>query len=147
MLRSPTPRPIEYERPVLDLSADALRMALQAMIAGSDEHGGIEGIVTIKDLVAELVGELQDEYDPGAPTAVKMGDTEWLADGRLTIEDLEAAIGIVLPDGPYGTAGGLIMSIAGRIPEEGDTVHVDGVRLTVLQMDRHRVDRLKVELL
>ena len=109
-----------------------------------DEHGGVDGLVTIKDLVAELVGELQDEYDPGAPSVVPIATGEWLADGRVPIEDLGEAIGMDLPRGEYTTAGGLFMAVAGRIPDEGDTVMVDGAAFTVLQMDRNRVDRIRV---
>ncbi len=110
-----------------------------------DEHGGIEGIVTDKDLVAELVGELQDEYDPGTPTVVKIGQTQWMTDGRIPLEDLEEALGTRLPPGPYSTAGGLFMALAGKIPDEGDVVHTDGVALTVVAMDRNRIDRIRVD--
>lgn len=111
-----------------------------------DEHGGIEGIVTMKDLMSELVGELQDEYDPTAPTVVRIGRTHWLADGRLPVEELSQHTGITLPTGPYSTVGGLYLALAGAIPEEGDRVTVDGsAHLVVLRMDRNRIDRVRVE--
>ena len=118
------------------------RRAAFAMV--QDEHGGVEGIVTVKDLVAELVGELQDEYDPGAPSVTRIGPNEWLADGRLPIEDLGAAVDIPLPAGPYTTIGGLLMAIAGRVPSEGDEILVDRLAFTVLQMDRNRIDRIQI---
>jgi len=111
-----------------------------------DEHGGVEGVVTIKDLMSELVGELQDEYDPGSPSVVTLAPRTWMADGRLDIEDLEKAIGIAFPEGPYSTIGGLYLAAAGRIPDEGEHIDVDGVQLTVLQMDRNRIGRLRIEL-
>lgn len=110
-----------------------------------DEHGGVEGIVTIKDLMSELVGELQDEYDPGAPSVVKIGPRSWVADGRLDIEDVEEACATTFPDGPYSTIGGLYLALAGRIPNDGESVDVEALRLTVLQMDRNRIDRLRIE--
>lgn len=110
-----------------------------------DEHGGVEGIVTDKDLIAELVGEFQDEYDPGSPTVVRMGPRQWLSDGRVPLEDLEEALGATFPEGPYSTAGGLYLALAGKIPVEGESVRTDGVQLTVLSMDRNRIDRLRVE--
>ncbi|MBT8208715.1 MAG: HlyC/CorC family transporter [Acidimicrobiia bacterium] len=111
-----------------------------------DEHGGVEGIVTMKDLMSELVGELQDEYDPTAPTVVRIGRLQWLADGRLPVEELSQHTGITLPTGPYSTVGGLYLALAGAIPEEGDQVTVDGgARLVVLRMDRNRIDRVRVE--
>ena len=117
------------------------------LAAVMDEHGGVEGIVTIKDLIAELVGELQDEYDPGAPSVVKIGPAVWLADGRLDLEDIEEMTAIELPAGPYSTVGGFYLAVAGRIPDEGDAIDVGGVRLTVLQMERNRIGRLRIELL
>lgn len=110
-----------------------------------DEHGGVEGLLTAKDLLAELVGELQDEYDPGIPTVVGVDDRTWIADGRLSLEDLNEAIGLDLPEGPYSTAAGLFMATSGKVPEEGDAVDVDRVRFVVLQMDRNRIDRMRVE--
>ena len=112
-----------------------------------DEHGGVEGIVTIKDLMSELVGELQDEYDPGAPSVVNLAPRTWMADGRLDIEDVEEVIGLEFPSGPYSTIGGLYLAIAGHIPDEGQHVDIDRVRMTVLQMDRNRIGRLRIELL
>ena len=112
-----------------------------------DEHGGAEGVVTMKDLVAELVGELHDEYDPTAPAAVPIGGGQWLADGRLAVEDLVAATGWELPAGPYSTVGGLIMAVAGKIPGENEAIELEGVRMTVIRMDRNRIDRVRVEAL
>ena len=109
-----------------------------------DEHGGVEGIVTIKDLVAELVGELQDEFDPGRPIVAQLGPNVWIADGRLDIDDLEEAVDYNLTDGPYSTVGGYIMALYGKVPEDGEQVEVDGFRYTVVSMDRQRVDRVKV---
>ena len=123
-----------------------LRTGRSAYAVVLDEHGGVDGLVTIKDLVSELVGELQDEYDPGVPSVVRVAPGEWLADGRIPIEDLEAELECDLPDGPYATAGGLLMTLAGRIPQEGDVVRSDGLTFTVLQMDRNRVDRIRVEM-
>ncbi len=111
-----------------------------------DEHGGVEGIITAKDLLAELVGELQDEYDPGVPSVVRIGPEQWVADGRLPIEDLAAEIDRSFPEGPYSTVAGFFMAFAGHVPEEGDAVVIDGVRLTVLDMERNRVDRIDVSI-
>jgi len=110
-----------------------------------DEHGGVEGILTIKDLVSELVGELQDEYDPGIPVTVAVEGDVWIADGRVDVEELAETLGTDLPEGPYATAGGLFLSVAGDIPAEGDSIEVAGYRMTVLEMDRRRIDRLRIE--
>ena len=112
----------------------------------TDEHGGVEGIVSMKDLIAELTGELHDEYDPGSPTVVQVAQRRWLVDGRLPLEDLETDLGVELPEGEYSTVGGLFLDVAGRIPDVADSVTVRALELTVLRMDRHRIDRLRVDM-
>jgi putative hemolysin len=129
---------------VLDTLGE-MRAKRYAMAIVVDEHGGVEGVVTVKDLMAELVGELQDEYDPGTPSVTQLGQNIWIADGRLDIDDLEEALGADLEQGPYSTVGGYIMSIFGRVPGDGDQVAADGYQYTVLTMDRQRVDRVRVE--
>jgi putative hemolysin len=129
---------------VLD-TLEQMREKRYGMAVVVDEHGGVEGIVTAKDLVAELVGELQDEYDPGTPSVIQIAHGIWTVDGRVDIEDLGEAIGVPLPEGPYSTVGGLIMALFGKVPREGEHVVDNGFRYTVLTMDRQRVDRIKVE--
>lgn len=109
-----------------------------------DEHGGVEGIVTVKDLIAELVGDIQDEYDPKEPTIIPMGDDQWVVEGRVPVEDLEVAIGHDLPNGPYSSVGGLYLAFAGHIPTAGDETEIDGYVLRVIRMDRRRIDRIQV---
>lgn len=111
-----------------------------------DEHGGVEGMVTVKDILSELVGELQDEYDPGIPAAAPLGRHRWEADGSMSVEELNEVIKQGLPEGPYTTAAGLFLFFHGDIPVEGEAVKVANVRLTVVQMDRNRIARLRVEL-
>jgi len=122
-----------------------LRLHRAGFAAVLDEHGGVEGIVTIKDLIAELVGEIQDEFDPGVPVTVPLGPGTWITDGRVTVEDLSEDLGIELPDGPYGSVAGLYLSESGDIPREGDFVDVEGLRFTGLHMEGRRIDRLRVE--
>lgn len=112
-----------------------------------DEHGGVEGMITAKDLIAELIGDFQDEYDPGVPKAARTGATTWTADGSMTVEELSSEIDYPLPDGPYTTVGGLVMFLRGDIPAEGDVVEVDAVRMRVTSMDRNRIGRIAVSVL
>jgi CBS domain containing-hemolysin-like protein len=144
---APTLRPPNYvpeTMSVLD-TLEEMRARRYGMAVVVDEHGGVEGIVTIKDLVAELVGELQDEFDAGTPSATQIAPNVWIADGRLDIDDLEAAIDRTIPEGHYSTVGGYIITTIGKIPDRGDEVVDHGFRYTVLAMDRQRVDRIKVE--
>jgi CBS domain containing-hemolysin-like protein len=144
---APVLRPPNYvpeTMSVLD-TLEEMRARRYGMAVVVDEHGGVEGIVTIKDLVAELVGELQDEYDAGTPSVTQIAKAVWIADGRLDIDDLQDAMDRPIPEGPYSTVGGYIITIFGKIPDRGDLVSDDGFRFTVLAMDRQRVDRIKVE--
>ncbi len=111
----------------------------------TDEYGGVDGLVTIKDLVGELVGDLQDEYDPRVPTILPIGRQVWLADGRTPIDEFEDVTGTEVEDGPYSTVAGLFLSLFGHIPKEGDHTNHEGLRLTVLTMDRRRVSRIRVD--
>ena len=142
LIRPPTYVPETMS--ILDTLQD-MRARRSGMAVVVDEHGGVEGIVTIKDLVSELVGELQDEYDSGEPAAVALSKGMWVVDGRLDIEDMEETIARELPEGPYSTVGGFIMALFEKVPNEGDQTTADGMRYTVLSMDRQRVDSIRVE--
>ena len=142
LLRKPTYVP--ESTPVLQVLQD-MQSRRFTMALVLDEHGGVEGIITIKDLVSELVGELQDEYDPGVPSIVPIGAGRWMADGRLPIDDFCDAMGHEFPEGPYSTLGGMFLSIAGHIPSDGHQLTIDDYRLVVMRMDRNRIDRIRVE--
>ena len=107
-----------------------------------DEYGGTDGIVTLEDLVEELVGEIHDEYD--APLAHARNGTGGL-DAGLSIEDFGAASGLVLPDGPYETAAGFVLHRLGRIAHLGDRVPVGDAELHVVGLAGHRITRLEVQ--
>jgi len=131
-------------KPLLELLHE-MRTRRRAFALVLDEHGGVEGLITIKDIVSELVGELQDEFDPSVPTLVATGPNQWLADGRVPVDDLSTETGAVFPDGPYTTVAGLGLDLTGKIPGEGDGVNTGNYRLVVTRMDRNRVDRVHIE--
>ena len=112
-----------------------------------DEYGGTAGIVTLEDLIEELIGEIRDEYDVGDVEAKRLrgGDVE--VDGLLNLDEFEEATGHRLPDGAYETVAGCLMAKLGRLPRAGDAVEVDGVRLKVSKMDGRRVARVRVTVL
>jgi magnesium and cobalt exporter, CNNM family len=109
-----------------------------------DEYGGTAGIVTMEDLVEELVGDIKDEYDEDVEetTRFRGGDIE--VDGLLNIEDFAEETGVALPDGPYETVAGFIAARLGRVPSDGDEVPVDSHLITVTEMDGRRVARVRV---
>ncbi len=103
-----------------------------------DEYGGTDGIVTLEDLIEEIVGEIRDEYDQAAP--VVAGEV----DAGLTIEEFTERTGVELADGPYETAAGFVGHLLGRLAVPGDTVVVGDRELVVAAVDRHRITRLRV---
>jgi putative hemolysin len=109
-----------------------------------DEYGGTAGIVTLEDLVEELIGDIRDEYDveEGSPRKLQGGQVE--VDGLLNLDDFAEETGVVLPEGPYETVAGFVLAALGRLPGVGDEVEVDGYRLTVTEMDARRIARVRV---
>jgi len=105
-----------------------------------DEYGGTAGIVTLEDLIEELVGEIHDEYD-AAPEPHLAGVAPAEVDGRLNLADFAEVTGFVLPAGPYETLGGFLMCRLGRLPAVGDEILHDGWRLVVSALDGRRVAR------
>jgi CBS domain containing-hemolysin-like protein len=109
-----------------------------------DEHGGTSGIVTIEDVVAELVGEVADEGEPRAPAIRQTGPDRWLVAAAASVDDLSAEIGVELPAGDWHTVGGLVTGTTGRIPSPGDQVDIDGVRIRVVSATAVRVETVEV---
>jgi putative hemolysin len=109
-----------------------------------DEYGGTAGIVTLEDLVEELIGDIKDEYDEesGETTRLRSGDIE--VDGLLNLDDFADETGVELPDGPYETVGGFLAAQLGKVPSTGDEARVDGHTLTVIEMDGRRVARVRI---
>ncbi|RMI30014.1 hemolysin family protein [Streptomyces triticirhizae] len=109
-----------------------------------DEYGGTAGVVTLEDIVEEVVGEVRDEHDPAeTPDLARTGPRRWEAGGSARLDQL-AAIGLAVPEGPYETVAGLLATELARIPEVGDTVEVGGWRLAVLLTARHRAERVAI---
>jgi CBS domain containing-hemolysin-like protein len=112
-----------------------------------DEYGGTAGLVTIEDLLEEIVGEIQDEYDEEEPMVVRLTEDEARVDGRAAVDDLaelfDTNLGLEDED-EYDTVGGLIYHRIGGIPSPGDRVEVDGLTLTVETTDGRRVGKVLV---
>jgi CBS domain containing-hemolysin-like protein len=111
-----------------------------------DEYGGTAGVVTLEDVVEEIVGEVSDEHDRFRTTGREMTDGSWTVPGLWRPDEVRERIGAPVPDGPaYETTGGYVMAALGRVPAVGDVVEVPGWRVSVLAMDGMRVDRLRFE--
>ena len=128
-----------------DALLDRLRgQGLQVAVV-VDEYGGTAGIVTLEDLVEEIVGDVRDEHDRMEVAQVRpLGEASWMISGLLRDDELAEATGFTMPEGDYETVAGLVLDRLGRIPDVGDEVELDGWRLTVTRMDRHRVADLRL---
>jgi CBS domain containing-hemolysin-like protein len=157
-------RPVEAVPETLDL--DRLLTLLRAgdvqLALVVDEYGDLAGLVTLEDLVEELVGDVRDEHDPGTPPGARLDDGSWRCDGLLRPDEASTLLGWSLPESPeYDTLAGLLAEHLGRVPDEGDTVTVTAtrpgeelgdveereVRITVETTERWRVTAVRLDLL
>jgi CBS domain containing-hemolysin-like protein len=128
-----------------DTLLDRLRSSGLQLAIVVDEYGGTAGLVTLEDLVEEIVGDVRDEHDRAEVNPVRpLGRDSWMVSGLLRDDELADATGFRMPEGDYETLAGLVLTRLGRIPEVNDEVRVDGWRITVMRMDRHRVAELRV---
>jgi CBS domain containing-hemolysin-like protein len=157
-------RPLDAVPETLDL--DRLLTLLRAgdvpLALVVDEYGDLAGLVTLEDLVEELVGDVRDEHDPGTPPGARLDDGSWRCDGLLRPDEASTLLGWSLPESPeYDTLAGLLAEHLGRVPDEGDTVTVTAtrpgaelgeieereVRITVETTERWRVTAVRLDLL
>ena len=110
----------------------------------ADEYGGTAGIVTLEDLVEELIGDIQDEYDSGEAPATKLPQGEVEVDGLLNLDEFAEQTGIRLPEGPYETVAGYVLAALGELPREGDATEIPGYTIAITEMDGRRIARLRI---
>lgn len=145
----------DLSRPVLAVPESADLHRVLAELRGSaspmaivvDEHGGTAGVLTIEDLVEELVGDIDDEFDVvEQPGPVALGSDHWRLPGDLRLHEVERETGVEIPEGPYDTVAGFVMDQLGRIPEVGDAVRAAGLEVEVVAMDERRVQTVDLRI-
>jgi CBS domain containing-hemolysin-like protein len=109
-----------------------------------DEYGGTAGLVTLEDLIEELVGEIEDEYDVGETPVEQLPDGAVRVSARMPIDEVNELLGADLPEGDWDTVGGLVYSLLGHVPTEGETVDSDGHRLTAERVQGRRIGRVRI---
>jgi CBS domain containing-hemolysin-like protein len=109
-----------------------------------DEYGGSEGIVTVEDVVEEIVGEIEDEHERRPSTITPLPDGSYLVAARVGLEELNEALEWALPKKDYETVGGLMLSVLGRIPRPGEQVTVTGYELSVVDADERRILKVRI---
>ncbi len=110
-----------------------------------NEYGGVSGIVTLEDVIEELVGEIQDEFDHERPRIMKLGEGQFDVDGQIALGDLERGTGIAVKPGDYKTVGGYIMAHLGSVPHANQNISIGPTQFTVTEMDGHRIARVRVQ--
>ncbi|MBA3488379.1 MAG: HlyC/CorC family transporter [Longispora sp.] len=128
----------------LDAVLDALQLGDSDLAIVIDEYGGTDGVVTTEDLVEELVGEIVDEHDRRELDSLRSGASETVS-GVLREDELAEQVGFPLPEGPYETLAGFLLAQLGHIPAVGEWVEYDGWRFTIAEMDKRRIEQVKVE--
>jgi putative hemolysin len=110
-----------------------------------DEYGGVSGLVTIEDLLEEIVGEIRDEYDVESPV-IQLSDGTMLIDASISLRDLKEDHHVTLPESPeYETLGGFLMMALQKIPQSGDTLETEGKRMRIVEMVGQRISKVKLE--
>jgi putative hemolysin len=138
-----TPFFIPETKDLAALLAD-FRREKQHMAIVVDEYGAMQGIVTLEDLLEEIVGEIEDEFDLPDESVERVDERTIRIDGVFPIDDFNEQFGCELPMEDYHTVAGFVFGELGRAPEEGDTIEYEGVTFTVLRMEGSRIERLEV---
>ena len=144
----------QYLRPVIfipesktleDLLTEFQEKRMQMAIV-IDEYGGVSGLVTVEDLVEEIVGELHDEFDRGEPEIRKISDTEYYMDAGIDIDDLTQSIGVPFEGEGFDTIGGFVLHQLGKIPSPGDEFSYNGLNIQVISTLGRRLKSLKISI-
>ena len=122
-----------------DLQQEKVHLAIVV-----DEYGGTAGLVTIEDILEEIVGEIQDEYDREVPMVERVGAEEVLVDGRISLDEIGEIFETEFPDQDSGTIGGFVQRTLGRIPKAGESVRANGLLIEVRSVEHHRIRKLRV---
>lgn len=112
-----------------------------------DEYGQAEGLITLEDIVEEIIGDIHDEFDQAEELAVrKIGDNEYIVEGSINLDDFNDELGTDIDSEDYESLGGLIIEHLDRLPNKGDSVKISNCKLTVIKMDEKRIDLVKVQI-
>ena len=122
-----------------EMQRDKFHMAIVV-----DEYGSTAGLVTLEDLIEELVGEIVDEFDVEDPQLEPLPNGDWRVNARMPLDEVNELLRLDLPDGDWDTIGGLVFNALGHVPAEGEAVEIDGHRLRAERVDGRRIGRVRI---
>jgi CBS domain containing-hemolysin-like protein len=128
-----------------DLLREMQRERFQMAIV-VDEYGGVVGIATVEDLLEEIVGEIEDEYDEEPPPVRRLPDGSYVVDARVEVDRLHEELGLELPEGEYETVGGFLLHLLEKIPEAGEEVSDEGISFLIVEADERSILKVKIRL-
>jgi CBS domain containing-hemolysin-like protein len=134
---------IPEDKPIVDLLKEFQKEKFHMAVV-MDEFGAVRGLVTLEDVLEEIVGEIDDEYDPDDDDFEKVDSGTYLVRARVDIEDVEERLEIELPEGPYESIGGMIIHTLGRLGVEGDQIVVGDVTITVHSAGKRRIKKVRI---
>jgi CBS domain containing-hemolysin-like protein len=109
-----------------------------------DEYGGTAGLVTVEDVVEELVGEIRDEYDIEAEPIVREADDTYVFSAKVGINEMTERVGVAIEDGEFETVGGFVLARVGRVPAVGERFEIDGLDVEILEAERRRIHKVRI---
>ena len=139
-------RPVHFvpeTKKIVELLAEMQKLKVHIAVA-LDEYGGTSGLVTVEDLLEEIVGEIQDEYDQELPKIVKIDENNFLIGGGASIEEVIEETGLPISQGEFDTMGGFIFSYIGRVPKQGEEIKINDYKITVTSVISKRIAQVKL---
>jgi putative hemolysin len=140
-------RPVTYVPPAqkVEVLLEDLQSRRHSVAVVVDEYGGAEGMVTVEDILEEIVGEIEDEHDDPSPDILQRGERLWMVSARVEIDRLNEALGLELPEGDYETLAGFLLDRLGRIPTEGEVVDTPRALLTVQRANPRSIEAVMIQ--
>lgn len=136
----------EYKK-IAELMVEMREIANNNIVIVLDEYGATAGLITLEDLLEEIVGDIRDEYDEDEEEElVRVSDREYLVEGSMKLDDLNDDLELKLESEDYDSIGGLVIGLLDHLPEEGEEVSCDGIRLVVDRVDKNRIDKIRLYL-